>query len=231
MPLTPIWKQFLDQQRLAQYYIGLEDAIAKQRAQGVDIYPEDSKIYRAFDFVDLDAIKVVILGQDPYHGSGQAQGLAFSVDESAKIPPSLVNIYKALAVDIAGFVIPSHGDLTAWASQGVLLLNTVLTVQKGQAHSHAKLGWEIFSGELIKVVSAKNPGCVFLLWGAHAQNKGHAIDHNKHLVLKSVHPSPLSAYRGFFECEHFSKANKWLAKQGVDPVNWHIENKGSLDLF
>jgi len=231
MSHNPLWKSFLDQQCQAQYYIELLQAISEQRSQGIEIYPQDQQIYRAFDFVDLDAIKVVILGQDPYHGPNQAQGLAFSVDESAKTPPSLVNIYKALAKDIQGFVIPEHGDLTSWADQGVLLLNTVLTVQRASAHSHSKLGWERFTDELIKQVSVLNPGCVFMLWGSHAQAKGAAIDIGKHLVLESVHPSPLSAYRGFFECAHFSQANQWLKERKRAPINWHIEDKGSMDLF
>ena len=174
----------------------------------------------------------MVLGQDPYHGVGkgdycnqpQAHGLAFSVTTNIKTPPSLVNIYKELVTDIKGFITPTHGNLTSWAEQGVLLLNTVLTVQQGQAHSHAKLGWERFTDEIISQINQYNDGCVFILWGAHAQKKGRSIDGSKHLVLNGPHPSPLSAYRGFFGCQHFSKANTWLLNQGKSAIDWRLNN-------
>ncbi|MEH6442565.1 MAG: uracil-DNA glycosylase [Oceanospirillaceae bacterium] len=231
MAITKGWQGFISAQQKYDYFQKLTQEIAAQREQGIEIYPQDSKIYSAFNFVDIADVKVVILGQDPYHGPNQAQGLAFSVNQDVKVPPSLVNIYKELADDIAGFKIPEHGDLSTWAKQGVLLLNTVLTVQRAKAHSHAKLGWEEFSAAVISVINEQNPHCVFLLWGAHAQQKGRGIDREKHLVLESVHPSPLSAYRGFLGCKHFSQTNDWLIKHHKTPINWQLQTLGSLDLF
>ena len=231
MSLPKRWKKIIQQQQQQDYFIALSDAIAQQRAQGIEVYPKDRDIYNAFNYVDIDKIKVVILGQDPYHGVGQAQGLAFSVGQDDKIPPSLVNIYKELQTDIDGFATPQHGDLSSWAEQGVLLLNTVLTVQRAKAPSHAKLGWERFTDTLITEISALNPHCVFLLWGSHAQAKGENIDTQKHLVLSAPHPSPLSAYRGFFGCKHFSVTNAWLAGKGETEVDWKIKYQGSLSLF
>lgn len=225
------WRQLIAAQQGLAYYQDLMTEIARQRTLGIEIYPSDSDLFNAFKYVDLDEIKVVVLGQDPYHGKGQAQGLAFSVNQDIKLPPSLVNIYKALNNDIPGFLPPRHGSLTQWAQQGVLLLNTVLTVQHANAHSHAKLGWETFTDNVIAALSKKNQHCVFLLWGAHAQKKGKDIDTHKHLVLKSVHPSPLSAYRGFLNCEHFSMANTWLVQRNVTPINWQIDDVGSFELF
>jgi uracil-DNA glycosylase len=225
------WHNFISAQQKCDYFQQLIQEIATQREQGIEIYPQDSKIYSAFNFADIADIKLVILGQDPYHGPNQAQGLAFSVNQDVKVPPSLVNIYKELADDIAGFKIPLHGDLNGWAEQGVLLLNTVLTVQRAKAHSHAKLGWEEFSAAVISAINEQNPHCVFLLWGTHAQQKGRGIDRKKHLVLESVHPSPLSAYRGFLGCKHFSQANDWLIKHRKAPINWQLKALGSLDLF
>ena len=225
------WNAFYNEQRQCPYFNELVASIAQQREQGIEIYPEDHKIYAALEFVDLDQIKVVILGQDPYHGPGQAQGMAFSVADFIKVPPSLNNIYKELAQDIRDFTTPEHGDLTQWAEQGVLLINTVLTVQKGLAHSHAKLGWEIFSDALIRKISAVNSHCVFMLWGAHAHSKEVGVNADKHLILKSVHPSPLSAYRGFLGCGHFSAANQWLEQQAVGGIDWKITDRGSLSLF
>ena len=218
--IKPHWQQIIKQAQLQDYYCQLQSEITKQRSQGIVIYPEQIDVFRAFEFIDLPDIKVIVLGQDPYHGEHQAHGLAFSVQKGIKVPPSLVNIYKELATDIEGFVTPNHGNLTAWAEQGVLLLNTVLTVQQGQAHSHAKLGWETFTDTIIEHINQQNNGCVFILWGAHAQKKGRNIDENKHLILNGPHPSPLSAYRGFFGCKHFSKANAWLAKKGRTVVSW-----------
>lgn len=216
----PLWQQLIEHEQSEDYFCQLQTEIAAQRAQGIAIYPEDADVYHAFEFTDIADIKVVILGQDPYHGEHQAHGLAFSVQQGIKVPPSLVNIYKELTTDIDDFVTPSHGDLTSWAQQGVLLLNTVLTVKQAQAHSHAKLGWETFTDHVIDYINQHNKGCVFILWGAHAQKKGRNIDESLHLVLNGPHPSPLSAYRGFFGCQHFSKANAWLVVNGRKAVNW-----------
>lgn len=230
--IKPTWQQIIEQEKLQDYYCQLQESITKQRAQGITIFPEEKEVFHAFEFCELADVKVVILGQDPYHGVGkgeycqlpQAHGLAFSVTQHIKVPPSLVNIYKELSSDIEGFITPSHGNLTSWAEQGVLLLNTVLTVQQGQAHSHAKLGWELFTDKIITQINQHNEGCVFILWGAHAQKKGRNIDNSKHLVLNGPHPSPLSAYRGFFGCQHFSKANSWLVNQGKAAINWRLHD-------
>lgn len=162
------------------------------------------------------------MGQDPYHGAGQAHGLAFSVRPGVGIPPSLCNIYKELRSDIPGFVIPQHGYLQHWAEQGVLLLNTVLTVQAGQAHSHANWGWEQFTDRVVAQLNTHRNGLVFMLWGGHAQKKGAMIDRKRHLVLQAPHPSPLSACRGFFGCRHFSQANAWLEQRGQVPIDWQV---------
>lgn len=230
--IKPHWQQIIKQEKLQDYYCQLQTDITEQRAQGITIFPEESDVFNAFKFSDLADVKVVVLGQDPYHGVGkgdycnqpQAHGLAFSVTTNIKTPPSLVNIYKELVTDIEGFITPTHGNLTSWAEQGVLLLNTVLTVQQGQAHSHAKLGWERFTDRIITEINQHNDGCVFILWGAHAQKKGRNIDDSKHLVLNGPHPSPLSAYRGFFGCQHFSKANAWLVSHGKSAIDWRLNN-------
>lgn len=223
------WQEIIEQEKTQDYFCHLQSEITKQRAQGIVIFPEPQNVFRAFEISDLADIKVVILGQDPYHGVStvesstpqpQAHGLAFSVQSGVKTPPSLVNIYKELTTDIESFATPEHGNLTAWAEQGVLLLNTVLTVQQGHAHSHAKLGWEKFTDKIIAQLNEHNKGCVFILWGAHAQKKGRNIDNQKHYILNGPHPSPLSAYRGFFGCKHFSKANAWLKNNGRDVINW-----------
>lgn len=230
--IKPHWQKIIEQAKQQNYYCQLQDEITIQRAKGITIFPEEKDVFHAFEFCDLADVKVVVLGQDPYHGTGkgkyshqpQAHGLAFSVTNHIKIPPSLVNIYKELNTDIEGFSIPIHGNLTSWAEQGVLLLNTVLTVQQGQAHSHAKLGWERFTDEVIAQINQHHEGCVFILWGAHAQKKGQNINNSKHLVLNGPHPSPLSAYRGFFGCQHFSKANLWLINQGLSPIDWRLNH-------
>jgi uracil-DNA glycosylase len=230
--IKPHWQQIIEQEKLQDYYCQLQGNITQQRTQGITIFPEENDVFNAFEFCDLADVKVVVLGQDPYHGVGkgdychqpQAHGLAFSVTTNIKIPPSLVNIYKELVTDIEGFITPTHGNLISWAEQGVLLLNTVLTVQQGQAHSHAKLGWERFTDKIIAEINQHNDGCVFILWGAHAQKKGRSIDASKHLVLNGPHPSPLSAYRGFLGCQHFSKANDWLVNQGKSAIDWRLNN-------
>ncbi|WP_284245291.1 uracil-DNA glycosylase [Thalassotalea insulae] len=230
--IKPVWQQLISEQQQQLYFQTLTNEIAKQRQQGDVIFPLEEDVFNAFSFCDLPDIKVVILGQDPYHGIGdkgqpQAHGLAFSVNFDVKIPPSLVNIYKELATDIAGFVAPKHGNLTLWAQQGVLLLNTVLTVKQGQAHSHASLGWQNFTEAVIAKLSAENSGCVFILWGSHAQKKTKMIDSTKHCVLNGPHPSPLSAYRGFFGSRPFSQTNAWLTEQGKAPINWQLSERKS----
>jgi len=224
------WQQLIDDESKQSYFIALQKEIAAQRAAGEVIFPEQSQVLSAFEYADLTDIKVVILGQDPYHGTGndhqsQAHGLAFSVNHGIKIPPSLRNIYKELSTDIMEFDIPEHGYLADWAKQGVLLLNTVLTVKQGQAHSHAKLGWEDFTSKVIEQINQQSAGCVFILWGAHAQKKGKNIDKNKHFILNGPHPSPLSAYRGFFGCNHFSRTNQWLKGKGQKEINWQVTSR------
>lgn len=230
--ILPQWQSIIARESAQPYFVNLQQMIAQQRKQGEIILPKEEDVFNAFTYCDLIDIKVVIIGQDPYHGVGknnqpQAHGLAFSVNPDIKIPPSLVNIYKELATDIQDFEIPEHGFLEAWAQQGVLLINTVLTVKQANAHSHAKLGWEQFTDAIIDEINQKNSGCVFLLWGSHAQKKGKNIDKNKHCALTAVHPSPLSAYRGFFGCQHFSKANQWLQEHNKKPIDWGVPSLSS----
>ncbi|PIP91711.1 MAG: uracil-DNA glycosylase [Bdellovibrionales bacterium CG12_big_fil_rev_8_21_14_0_65_38_15] len=187
------------------------------------IYPLQTDVFKALEYCSPNNVKVVILGQDPYHGEGQAHGLSFSVQEGVKIPPSLKNIYKELESDLA-LQIPKDGDLSSWASQGVLLLNNVLTVEKSKAGSHQKKGWEEFTTEIIKKLNLKK-NIVFLLWGSPAQKKASQVCEEKHFVLKSVHPSPLSSYRGFFGCQHFSKTNEYLIQHDIEPINWNSINR------
>ena len=227
--IKPQWQKIIAHEQQQDYFQQLSTEIAQQRDNSEVVLPLEEDVFTAFSTVDLSDVKVVILGQDPYHGLGangqsQAHGLAFSVRKGIKVPPSLVNIYKELSQDITDFVTPKHGYLTEWAEQGVLLLNTVLTVKQGQAHSHAKLGWETFTDKIIAELNQHNGGCVFILWGSHAQKKGKNIDQQKHLVLSGPHPSPLSAYRGFFGCQHFSKANTWLQTQNKSVINWQISD-------
>lgn len=230
MKIKPQWQKIIAKEQQQEYYQKLSQTVAKQRANSEVIFPLEADVFSAFSTIDLSDVKVVILGQDPYHGVGknnesQAHGLAFSVRKGIKVPPSLVNIYKELSQDIETFTTPEHGNLTQWSNQGVLLLNTVLTVKQGQAHSHAKLGWETFTDRIIAEINQHNSGCVFLLWGSHAQKKGKNIDQQKHLVLNGPHPSPLSAYRGFFGCQHFSKANSWLSNKGMEVIDWQLDGE------
>lgn len=216
------WEQLIATEKSKPYFKDLLSRIEAARAAGVVIYPPAQEVFTAFDLTPFDKLKVVVLGQDPYHGANQAHGLAFSVNPNIPFPPSLQNIFKELEVDIPGFQVPFHGDLRPWARQGVFLLNTVLTVEKGRAHAHADWGWEEFSDEVIAQLNEKRDNLVFLLWGAHAQKKGRFIDKNKHLVLTSPHPSPLSAYRGFFGSAHFSKTNQYLSQHGYEPIDWQL---------
>ena len=216
------WHEAIGEQHQQAYFQDLLARVQDQRAQGLTIYPPKEEVFNAFKLTPFEQVKVVILGQDPYHGPEQAHGLAFSVKPHVAIPPSLRNIYKELADDIPGFVIPKHGDLRQWAQQGVLLLNTVLTVQAGQAHSHASWGWETFTDAVVTQLNAQKEHLVFLLWGSHAQKKGQMIDRHKHLVLSSAHPSPLSAHRGFLGNRHFSQANAYLQAQGLAAIDWQV---------
>ena len=189
--------------------------------QGKTIYPPGALIFNAFDKTPFDKVKVVLLGQDPYHGPGQAHGLCFSVPDGVPPPPSLVNMYKELNTDI-GMPVPKTGNLTRWAGQGILLLNAALTVRAGEAASHSKIGWMNFTDAVIKKISAEKKGIIFLLWGRFAQDKQVLIDGTKHFILKAAHPSPLSAHNGFFGCRHFSKTNELLVQQGLDPIDWNV---------
>ncbi|HJF72624.1 uracil-DNA glycosylase [Gallibacterium anatis] len=218
------WRDMIGSEKAQPYFQHILQQVQQQRDSGKIIYPPKADVFNAFRYTEFDQVKVVILGQDPYHGPNQAHGLAFSVRPNVQIPPSLQNIYKELSQDIAGFQIPNHGYLVDWAQQGVLLLNTVLTVEQGKAHSHANFGWETFTDHVIATLNQHTQGLVFLLWGSHAQKKGQFIDRQKHCVLTAPHPSPLSAHRGFFGCHHFSSTNQYLIQQGKTPINWSLPN-------
>ncbi len=219
--IEPSWKEALKPEFNKPYFEQIATHIKTEKAQGKIIYPPGSLFFNAFNTTPLDKIKVVILGQDPYHGPGQAHGLCFSVQNGIAPPPSLINIYKELQDDI-GISIPDHGNLTHWAQQGVFLLNASLSVRAGEPMSHSKIGWAAFTDNVIKTISAKKEHVVFMLWGKFAQEKRTLIDETKHLVLKAAHPSPLSAHAGFFGCKHFSKANTYLVSHGIDPVDWKL---------
>ncbi|WP_278384238.1 uracil-DNA glycosylase [Alteromonas mediterranea] len=216
------WQSALGNEKQKEYVVELLERVKQAREAGSVIYPPQPDVFNALKYTPLDKVNVVILGQDPYHGPNQAHGLCFSVQAGVKTPPSLKNMYKELLTDIDGFVEPNHGTLTSWAEQGVLLLNTVLTVEQGKAHSHAKWGWETFTDKVIDVVNANCENVVFLLWGSHAQKKGKHIDREKHKVLHAPHPSPLSAHRGFLGCKHFSQTNEYLVEKGKTPINWQV---------
>lgn len=215
------WQTLLKAEQDKAYMRQLNRFLHEQHKQGKVIYPKQDDVFAAFNESAFDAIKVVILGQDPYHGPEQAHGLCFSVQPQVKIPPSLLNIYKELHTDL-DLEIPFHGNLLPWAQQGVFLLNATLTVEAGQAGSHQGQGWEIFTDKAIQLLNDQRQNLVFMLWGSHAQKKGAFIDETKHLVLKAPHPSPLSAYRGFFGCQHFSKANKYLIEHNIAPIDWQL---------
>ncbi|MBU3021478.1 uracil-DNA glycosylase [Aestuariibacter sp. A3R04] len=213
------WGDVLGAEKAQPYFKALLAKVAEARQHAV-VYPPEKDVFNAFALTPLASVKVVILGQDPYHGPNQAHGLCFSVPKGVKTPPSLRNIYKELADDIPGFCIPEHGNLSHWARQGVLLLNTVLTVEQGKAHSHAHLGWERFTDAVVQVINVHTENAVFLLWGSHAHKKGANINRQRHLVLSAPHPSPLSAHRGFFGCHHFSQTNQWLQAHNKATINW-----------
>ncbi|XP_052412491.1 uracil-DNA glycosylase-like isoform X3 [Carassius gibelio] len=213
------WMKALSAEFGKPYFKLLMSFVAEER-QKHTIYPPENEVFTWTQTCDIKDVKVVILGQDPYHGPNQAHGLCFSVQRPVPPPPSLVNIFKELASDIEGFEQPGHGDLTGWAKQGVLLLNAVLTVRAHQANSHKDKGWETFTDAVIHWLSTNMQGLIFILWGSYAQKKGAAIDKKRHNVLQTVHPSPLSAHRGFFGCKHFSKTNELLKKSGKKPIDW-----------
>ncbi|MFP7723602.1 uracil-DNA glycosylase [Lysobacter sp. A3-1-A15] len=225
--LHPSWKARIggylqrdDMQALAAY-------LRDRKAAGASIFPPGPEIFAAFDATPFEAVKVVVLGQDPYHGPGQAHGLCFSVRPGVAVPPSLLNVYKELERD-TGFVRPDHGYLMDWARRGVLLLNSVLTVESGHAGSHQRRGWEGFTDHVVDTLNREREGLVFLLWGSYAQKKGAVIDANRHRVLKAPHPSPLSAHRGFLGCGHFSRTNAYLARSGQAPVDWSLPPRSAL---
>jgi uracil-DNA glycosylase len=219
--LHPSWLEALGQEFDQPYMAELKRFLLAEREAGKRIFPAGSNWFRALDLTPLDEVRVVILGQDPYHGPGQAHGLCFSVPGGVRPPPSLVNIYKELEADI-GIRPAAHGFLEDWAKQGVLLLNSVLTVEMGFAASHRDRGWERFTDTVIQLVNAKEQPVVFMLWGSYAQKKAAFVDSSRHLVLKAPHPSPLSAHSGFLGCRHFSKANAFLESRGLQPIDWAL---------
>ena len=219
--LEESWKEALSPEFESPYMQQLKAFLVEEKQRGKAIFPRGSEYFRALDLTPLDEVQVVILGQDPYHGFGQAHGLCFSVRPGVRIPPSLVNIYKELETDL-GIPPARHGFLESWAKQGVLLLNSVLTVEESQAASHQGKGWERFTDAVIRQVNDECDGVVFMLWGSYAQKKAAFVDTERHLVLKAAHPSPLSAHNGFLGCRHFSKANAYLAEHGREPIDWAL---------
>ena len=216
------WRDVIGEEKQQPYFQKIIQQVNTARQSGQVIYPPKQDIFNAFRYTEFNQVKAVIIGQDPYHNENQAHGLAFSVQMGVEIPPSLKNIYKELASDIDGFQIPTHGCLKKWADEGVLLLNTVLTVKAHLAHSHKDIGWETFTDKVIEVLNNHRENLVFLLWGNPAQKKGSKIDTSRHLVLKAAHPSPLSAHRGFFGCRHFSQTNQYLRQHGISPIDWQV---------
>ena len=217
--IHPTWKRTLGEEFRKPYFQAIRKFLLEEQTRGNRIYPPGKLIFNAFDQTPLDKLKVVILGQDPYHGVGQAHGLCFSVPHGIRPPPSLVNIFKEIAEDL-DVPVPGSGNLLPWALQGVLLLNAVLTVQASKPASHQHIGWQTFTDKIIEIISLKLEGIVFLLWGNYALQKSALIDAGKHLVLKAPHPSPYSAGKGFFGCRHFSKTNEFLAGRGLEPIDW-----------
>jgi uracil-DNA glycosylase len=217
------WQNSLKAEGNSSYFKELQSFLDAETKKGKVIFPAKENIFKALELTPLENVKVVILGQDPYHGQGQAHGLAFSVNKGVPLPPSLVNIFKELKSDL-GLEIPHHGNLEAWARQGVLLLNTVLTVEQSRPGSHHGMGWEQFTDKIIEVLNQEKENLVFILWGSPAQKKAKIVDSKRHLILSSVHPSPLSSYRGFFGSKPFSKTNAFLASKKITPINWMIES-------
>ncbi|MCS4230531.1 uracil-DNA glycosylase [Stenotrophomonas maltophilia] len=223
--LEPSWKAQVGDWLLQPQMRELGNFLRQRKASGVNVFPPGPQIFAAFDATPFDATKVVILGQDPYHGRGQAHGLSFSVQPGVPVPPSLLNIYKEIERDL-GIPRPDHGCLLPWARQGVLLLNAVLTVEEGNAGAHQKRGWEGFTDHVVEALNREREGLVFLLWGSYAQQKGKVIDTQRHRVLKAPHPSPLSAHRGFLGCGHFSATNEYLQRRGQTPIDWSLPPAG-----
>ena len=226
--LEASWKSRQDEFS-SEYMLQLREFLLARKRAGAEIFPTGKNYFHAMDLTPFDAVKVVVLGQDPYHGPGQAHGLCFSVLPGVRVPPSLVNIYKEIRNDL-GVEPPDHGYLASWARQGVFLLNSVLTVERGQAGAHQGRGWEQFTDRIVALLSEQREGLVFLLWGSYAQRKGQMIDRERHLVLTAPHPSPLSAHRGFFGCRHFSRANQWLDARGITAVDWSLPARSSLEV-
>lgn len=222
-PITNDWADYLKPEYKKEYYKKLYAKVNEEYGSGAIIYPPANDIFNAFHLTPLNEVKCVIIGQDPYHNVNQAHGLCFSVRPEVEIPPSLVNIYKELQDDL-GCEIPNNGYLIKWAKQGVLMLNSVLTVRAHQANSHQGIGWEQFTDAVMDILNEQDRPIVFLLWGRPAQNKAARLNNPNHLILKAPHPSPLSAYRGFFGCKHFSQANTYLQERGLTPIDWQIEN-------
>lgn len=226
--IEPSWDAVLREEFKAPYMQSLRTFLVKEKEAKKYIYPKSANVFKAFQYTPLEKVKVVILGQDPYHGPNQAHGLCFSVLPGVAIPPSLQNIYKELEADL-GIKPVNHGCLVSWAKQGVLLLNSVLTVERSLAASHQGKGWEIFTDKVISILNEQPRPLVFVLWGSYAQKKGLVIDEKKHLVIKSAHPSPLSAHRGFFGSRPFSKINHFLEEHGQSPINWELPSKVSAE--
>lgn len=225
--LEASWKQRIGEYLDRPDMLALSRFLREEKAAGKDIYPPGPDIFNAFEHTPFDKVRVVVLGQDPYHGPGQAHGLSFSVRPGVRVPPSLQNMFKEIEASL-GMPRPDHGCLTSWADRGVLLLNAVLTVEAGQAASHQGKGWEGFTDAAIDALNREREGLVFLLWGSHAQKKGQLIDGKRHLVLRSVHPSPLSAHRGFLGCGHFAKVNAYLEARGEVPIDWSLPPRSDL---
>ncbi|KAB7766804.1 uracil-DNA glycosylase [Xanthomonas maliensis] len=226
--LEPSWKARVGDWLLRPEMQALSAFLRQRKAAGARVFPPGPQIFAAFDATPFEQVKVVILGQDPYHGEGQAHGLCFSVLPGVPVPPSLLNIYKELQDDL-GIARPDHGYLMPWAQRGVLLLNAVLTVEQGRAGAHQNKGWEGFTDHVVETLNREREGLVFLLWGSYAQSKGKVIDTARHRVLKAPHPSPLSAHRGFLGCGHFSKANEHLQRRGMGPIDWSLPPRSALD--
>lgn len=227
--LEPSWKARVGEWFARDDMRALSDFLRDRKAAGARIFPPGPEIFAAFDATPFEDVRVVVLGQDPYHGAGQAHGLCFSVRPGVRVPPSLDNIYKEVQRDL-GLARPDHGCLLPWARRGVLLLNAVLTVEEGRPGSHQGMGWEGFTDHVVDVLNREREGLVFMLWGSYAQAKGRVIDPRRHRVLRSTHPSPLSAHRGFLGCGHFSAANEYLARTGAAPVDWSLPPLAALAL-